>query len=232
MQNTRILLGCIVAIVSLAACKKEATSEENKAQIDNPESPNNLSIEFYFRGTINGVYNDWTVKDYRNGENLPYRYNSATGGDVLGSDCVNTFCKYMIEDVTIFQNNGAGATKNYIAAGFNISSKTGNRSEILSQFIPGLKPFGTPRFTINEPVKNGGYVYYIDENGKEWCTHFGSGIQTNSFFESNELLPQPFSEIYCSNIWRVKFTCNLYDRNGNSIRVENGEIFTPVLVKK
>ena len=225
MKNKKTILWLTLITLFTLSCKKETTSVKNSIN----ENPTTI---FYFRGTINGVVQDWTVADYKNGDNLPYRYNSASAVDTLGSDCENTFCKYMIEDVAIFQNNGAGATKNYIAAGFNISSKTGDRSEIISQFTVGPKAFGKPRTTILDPVKDGIYVYYIDENGKEWCSHFGSGNQTNSVFNSIELLPQTFAEISCKKIWRVTFSCTLYDRNGNSIKLDNCEFLTPVLVNK
>lgn len=223
MKNKQTILGLTFIILFTLSCKKETTS--SKSNIDD----NSKSI-FYFRGTINGINKDWTVTDYKNGNDLPYRYNSASGVDALGTDCEATLCKYMIEDVVIFQNNGTGATKNYIAAGFNISSKTGDRSEIINQFNLGQKTFGKPRTTILDQVKDGVYVYYIDDNGKEWCSHFGSGNQTNSVFNSVELLPQTLPEISCRKIWRATFSCTLYDRNGNSIKLDNCEFYTPVLV--
>jgi hypothetical protein len=226
--QTRLAFLVVILLLSLS-CKKEAAPVKPAAEINDPEL--NVSGLFYFRGTINGVYKDWTVTDYKNGEDQPYRYNTGSGVDTLGSDCVNSYCKFMIEDVNIFQNNGAGPTRNYIDAGFNIASKTGNRQDIISQFSVGQKIFGKPRNTITEPVRDGAYVYYIDENGKEWCTHFSSGNQANSIFNSVQLLPQLFPEIYTLNIWRARFSCTLYDRNGNSIRLENGEFYTPALVK-
>lgn len=229
MQNYKARLLAIIAVIVFAiSCKKETESlvaTNTKVDIED-----NSKITFYFRGTVNGIYKDWTVADYKNGDNLPYRFNSASGADTLGSDCVNTFCKYMIEDVVIFQNNGAGATRNYIAAGFNISSKTGDRNDIINQFSVGQKTFGKPRFNISDPVKDGVYVYYIDDNGKEWCSHFGSGNQAASIFKSEQFLPQPFSIISCKNIWRATFSCILYDRNGGSIKLDNCEIFTPSIV--
>ena len=218
----------LTALILFAfGCKKENSLSESSNKLEA-----NSKIIFYFRGTINGTYTDWTVPDYKNGDNLNFRFNSGSGVDTLGGDCVNTFCKYMIEDVVIFQNNGAGATKNYIAAGFNISSKTGDRNEIINQFSIGQKTFGKPRFKITDPVNDGAYVYYIDDNGKEWCTHFGPGIQTNSIFKSEQLLNQPFGEISCLNIWKATFSCKLYDRMGNSISLDNCEFFTPVLVTR
>lgn len=228
MQNNSSFLGFLVIILFTTSCKKETSSTITSNTEVTVEK--NSKITFYFRGTISGIYKDWTVADYKNGNNLSYRFNSASAVDTLGGDCVNTFCKYMIEDVVIFQNNGAGATKNYIAAGFNISSKTGDRNDIINQFSVGQKNFGKPRFSILDPVKDGVYVYYIDENGKVWCSHFGSGNQNTSIFKSEQLLQQPFSEISCRNIWRATFSCTLYDRNGNSIKLDNCEFFTPVIV--
>jgi hypothetical protein len=228
MKSKARLLIILAAIILALSCKKETTypmTTDSKVNIED-----NSKITFYFRGTINGIYKDWTVVDYKNGNDLAYRFNSASGVDTLGSDCVNTFCKYMIEDVVIFQNNSTGVPRNYIAAGFNISSKTGDRNDIINQFSVGQKLFGKPRFNILDPVKDGVYVYYIDENGKEWCSHLGSGNQTNSIFKSEQLLPQPFPSISCKYIWRATFSCTLYDRNGNSIKLENCEFFTPVIV--
>ncbi|MBL0154222.1 MAG: hypothetical protein IPP93_12315 [Chitinophagaceae bacterium] len=222
------LNGLIVIILFAVSCNKDtdAISTVNTKETVS-ETP---TIQFYFRGTINGNYKDWTVTDIKNGENLVYRFNSASGVDTLSSDCVNTVCKYMLEDVVIFQNNGLNPMKNYIAAGFNISSKTGDRNEIISQFAVGPKTFGKPRMKITDPVKDGIYVFYIDENGKPWCSHWGSGNQANSVFKSEQLLPQPFHEISCRKIWKATVTCMLYDQEGNSLKVENGEFFTPVIV--
>ncbi|MFB9052119.1 hypothetical protein ACFFVB_03415 [Formosa undariae] len=220
MKNMTRLFGITLIILFALSCEEETTFIEPSESI------------FYFRGTINGVYKDWTVTDHKNGDNLDYRFNSASGVDSLGSDCENTFCKYMFEDVDIFENNGAGTTKNYIAAGFYISSKTGDRNEIINQFSVGQKDFGKPRSSITDPVKDGVYVYYIDENGKVWCSHYGSGFQTNSSFKSEEFLKQPYTEISCENIWRATFSCILYDGNGSSIKLDNCELYTPVIVIK
>ncbi|MFT3682341.1 MAG: hypothetical protein QM791_18950 [Ferruginibacter sp.] len=217
MKNNIRLLGITVIILFALGCKKKT----------GPVTP---SISFYFRGTINGVYKDWTVTDYKNGNNQDYRYSAASAIDTFGNDCVNTFCKYMIEDVVIFQNNGAGAAKNYIAAGFNISSKTGDRNDIIAQFSVGEKIFGKPRLAVTDPVKDGVYVYYIDENGKEWCSHWASGDQPGSIFKSAGLLPQSLPEISCRNTWRATFSCTLYDRDSNSVKLDNCELFTPVVV--
>lgn len=224
----KLLVVIIIFTVFLSSCQKSngisnATTDQSVIDSD---------VKFYFRGAINGVSKDWTVVDYKNGDNLEFRYNAASARDSLGNDCVNTFCKYMIEDADIFQNNGSGSTKNYIAVGFNISSKSGDRSEIISQFSPGEKTFGKRRVTINDSVHDGVYVYYIDENGKEWCSDFGSGIQSESIFKIEELLPQPFTEINCRNIWKASFSCILYDHEGYFIRLDNCELFTPILVKK
>jgi hypothetical protein len=223
-----------LAVIVLIAfcCKKETTYTESQsarpATNINPEKDSN--IVFYFRGTINGIYKDWTIADHKNGENLAYRFNAGSGVDTLGSDCINTFCKYMIEDVDIFQNNGPGPTKNYIAADFYMSSKTGNRNDIINQYAVGPKAFGKPRLNISDPVKDGIDVYYIDENGKEWSSFFGSGDQTNSYFNSVQLLDQPFPDISCRKIWRASFSCTLYDRNDNSIKLDSCEFFTPAIV--
>jgi len=217
MSNKAVILVLLSLNALLPGCKKETHKQ---------------SIQFYFRGTINGLHKDWTVADYKNGDDLKYRYNVGSGLGTLSNDCVNTFCKYMIEDAEVFQNNGPGPTKNYIAASFYISSKTGDRNEILDQFTSGKKTFGKPRVTIDDPVKDGVYVYYIDENGKEWSSYFGSGDQSESIFEIEELALQPFTEINCMNIWNARFSCDLYDYSGNSIHLDKCELFTPFLLKK
>ena len=229
MQYRLIYLAIVFLGLFTSSCKKE-TPVEKPYEAEFIEADPNMT--FYFRGIINGVQKNWTVTSYKDDQSLPYRFNSASGVEALGTDCKKTFCKYLMEDVEIFQNNGAGPAKNLIAAVFNISSRTGDRKEIIKQFYPGQKVFGKPRMTISDPVKDGVYIYYIDETGKEWSSFNGTGLQTGSSFKSENFFIQPFSEISCLNIWKATFSCTLYDKNGNSIQVVDGEFFTPVLVKK
>jgi hypothetical protein len=232
MQNKSTSIILLLALGSLVACQKESTINRTTGETLISMLADTATGNFYFRGTINGAYKDWTVTDYKNGEDLKYRFNAGSAIDTLSSDCKNTFCKFLLDDVVIFENNGPGPTKNYIAAGFNISTKTGDRNEIISQFAAGQKTFGKPRSSISDSVRDGMYVYYIDENGKSWCSFSGSGDQKNSIVISDGLYPQPYPEISCSNIWKVNFSCILYDENGSSLQLKNCEFFTPVLVRR
>lgn len=221
-----------LTIVSLAllmtGCRKDNASDMSNQEQKQPFNPN---LKFFFRGTVDGVRKDWTVNSYKNELSLPYRFSSNSIKQSLTENCKTAACKYLSEDVVIFQNSGAGVTKNYILVGINISSSTGDRNEIIEQFCPGRKSYGKPRSSINDPIKDGVYVIYVDENGKEWSSYYGTGLQTNSSFKSIKFSGQPYQEIPYLNIWKALFTCTLYDKTGNSIQMVDAEIYSPVLVK-
>ena len=231
MQNLAFSLSMFLCL--LFGCKKE-DPERLSSVFPSLETP---KTTFYFRGNINGVYKDWTVTDYNTSTNngwgnSKYYFNAASAVGALGEACEGSFCKNLMEDVVIAEWNGPGLTKNYIAAGFYIASNTGDRSEIIRQFEAGEKSYGIPRKSISDPVRDGVYVYYIDENKKQWCSHWGAAEQSGSKFTSVELLPQPDPKISCLKRWKATFSCTLYDGLGNSIALKDGVIYSPVLVKK
>ncbi len=64
-------------------------------------------------------------------------------------------------------------------------------------------------------------IKYWDENGKTWSTSLGTGDQSNSTFNIDDLKDDLFY-----NTLNVKFkatlNCKLYDESGNSIYLSNG----------
>ena len=73
-------------------------------------------------------------------------------------------------------------------------------------------------------IVDGISVWYLDENMILWNSE--AGPQNGSKFTVTEMWSSSTGTVF-----RAKFSCNLYDGNGNSIKVENGAIsgklFTP-----
>src|SRR4029079_5417631 len=115
--------------------------------------------------------------------------------------------------------------------GFNMATTRTGREEIISWFSLGAKTFASPVRPATEllnPAYNGVYVYYVDENGKDWATQ--RGTQQGSTFESVLFIDETRTDVPAKKGWKAKFSCRLYDNSGNFITVENGEIFAPVLL--
>ncbi|HEV7620745.1 MAG TPA: hypothetical protein VGO09_03380 [Flavisolibacter sp.] len=241
--GTRIptLMGKLFNLLVLSAFLLSCTKEDlRRPGIDNlylKELAKKISYKpvnpfldsFYFKGNINGKNMEWIVTDFRNGSSLEYRYKSASGIGTLNSNKLSSFTHYLIEDGIVFQNTANEGSKNYLAAGFNIASSTGNRTEINSWFMPGIKPFGKPRLSIADPVKNGVYIYYRDENGKEWISHNARSSQKGSYFESISLKDEFRTQVRGSKKWKARFSCKLYDQTGKYIIAKDCELYVPVL---
>lgn len=87
-------------------------------------------------------------------------------------------------------------------------------------------PFSDP--VTRKLLGTGMQLSWVDSKGTLWQTTKGSGDQTNSFFtiSNNTSLPFTFITGYAdyteSTMISASFQCNLYDDNGNVIRLTNG----------
>lgn len=80
------------------------------------------------------------------------------------------------------------------------------------------------RAYVNDPETAKGVVIYRSINGVLWATNFGTGIQTGSTFniiDKQVTYDASTYVTYCKTL--ITFNCTLYDGNGNSITLTNGE---------
>lgn len=219
-------LPAVFLAVFFFSCSKN-DSDELAWSAQNRASSLSQTDHFYFRGVINGESVSWVIED-QNDTGTPYKYNPAYGIGELSPGCREGECSFIIAN-TLIQKNNSGAIPQ-IAAGFVVATTKDDGSRVRPWFLPGNKEFGKPRFSLSDPIKNGVYVYYIDKNNKEWVSHYGSGNQEGSFFESVELKDEPDAAvIHYEKKWKARFTAKVYDRDGNSLTIENAEIYGPIL---
>lgn len=87
-------------------------------------------------------------------------------------------------------------------------------------------PFSDP--VTRKLLGTGMQISWVDSKGTVWQTTKGSGDQTNSFFSISDNTSLPFtfitgySDYTESTLISASFQCNLYDDNGNVIRLTNG----------
>jgi hypothetical protein len=75
------------------------------------------------------------------------------------------------------------------------------------------------------PAKNGVFIHHYDANGKSWSS---IGSQPGGYFESVGIIDEPLNTAPSDKIWKLRFSCRLYDADGNFITVENGEMVGPI----
>ncbi|HUR11560.1 MAG TPA: hypothetical protein VM012_09345 [Flavitalea sp.] len=224
---TRVFLP-VLMISFLAGCKKEDKFfvKDGTNAAENVKPMVAADDVYYFKAIINGQTISWVVP--AGGKQGAYESRSVYTVSQLSDDCTDNLCRYFLANTVISSKNSTGIPQ--ITAGFNIATKNADKKDLQSWFEPGIKVFGTPRSTIADVVKNGVFIYYIDSDKKEWVSHFGSGDQSGSFFESVDLTNgTQVNEGSVQKRWKARFSCKLYSREGKSISVENGEIYGPVL---
>ena len=220
----------VLIVLVVAACKKQ-----DKMNVEAPVPTAEIATvtsaaadSFYFRAVINGEEVNWVITDYKNTGSQLYRYNTIYGVSQVGGECADNNCRYFIANTVIYRNNEKNVPQ--ISAGFNVATSNGDRAEIRPYFMPGVKLFGKPRSTVSDPVKDGVVIRYIDKNNVEWVSHYGNGDQKSSYFTSTALTDETrVDEVHYEKKWKANFSCKLYDRNGNSILLEKGEMYAPVL---
>ena len=222
-----VLLGVFV----LAACKKEdKLFKENSSVAANTTSAIATAgaDSFYFKAVIDGTPVNWVVADQKQVSNALFLSRASFGAGQLNGNNSETEGRYLIANTVIYKNN----IHNYpqIAAGFNIATTRGDRSELTAYFLPGMKAFGIPRNNVADAVNDGVFIKYIDANGKEWVSYSVNTTQTNGSFESEVFTDETKSvDGNGSKKWKASFSCKLYDSNGKSISLQQGEIYGPVL---
>jgi hypothetical protein len=221
-----VLLGLIV----LAGCRKEdKLFKENSSSVAAETLsavPTEGADSFYFKAVIDGTPVNWVVADQKQVSNALYRSGTSFGAGQLSSES-ETGGRFLVASTVIYKNNIQNVPQ--ISAGFNIATTSGDKNELVAYFLPGGKAFGIPRNNAAEAVKDGVFVRYIDANGKEWVSYSGSSVQSNGSFESEIFTDETNSvDGTGSKRWKAKFSCKLFDSNGKSISLQNGEIYGPV----
>ena len=221
-----VLLGVIV----LAGCRKEdKLFKENSSSVAAETIsavPTAGADSFYFKAVIDGTPVNWVVADDKQVSNALYRSGTSFGAGQLSSES-QAAGRFLVASTVIYKNNIQNVPQ--VSAGFNIATSNGDKNELVAYFLPGIKTFGTPRSNATDAVKDGVFVRYIDANGKEWVSYSGSSAQTNGSFESAVFTDETKTvDGNGSKRWKAKFSCKLFDSNGKSISLQNGEIYGPV----
>ena len=173
------------------------------------DSNNGISSSFYFTAVIDG-----TTVTYEDGKN---GYGSGVGSS---SGTVPAGCQ---KEQSL--NLRAYVTKN--SAGVSIL-KTFDQcsvdcSLIEGMFYVGTYTYGKRSLSTNQNGIDGAAVYYVDNNGTLWSSGYGTATQTNSNFKITEHIENT-KDYFSNRITKVTFNCKLYDGNGNSKTLTNGEI--------
>ncbi|HEX6180662.1 MAG TPA: hypothetical protein VFZ47_05410, partial [Chitinophagaceae bacterium] len=188
---------------------------------------------FYFKGTLNGADISWLVPSHKNESSFTYHAGASLGHTDFSSECLNGYC-YYVNVSTEIKTNVANINP-HIAVSINMAVPAYTREIALSWFVPGPKTYPTSVRThdkpdLLDPAKNGVVVYYVDQNGTSWSSNRGS--QQGSSFESISFNNEPRTDVAHEKVWKAKFSCTLYSNAGNSIKVENAEIYGPILLPK
>ena len=221
-----VLLGMIV----LAGCRKEdKLLKENSSSVAAETlsvTPTAGADSFYFKAVIDGTPVNWVVADQKQVSNALFRAGTSFGAGQLSSESP-TSGRFLVASTVIYKNNIRNVPQ--VTAGFNIATTSGDKNELVAYFLPGTKGFGTPRSNAADAVKDGVFVRYIDANGKEWVSYSGTSVQSNGSFESEVFTDETKSvDGTGSKRWKAKFSCKLFDSNGKSISLQQGEIYGPV----
>ena len=223
-----VLLGVLV----LASCRKEDKLYKESNPLQQTEKvatvPTAGADSFYFKAVIDGEPVSWVVADHQQESKSLYRSGTLFGAGQLRGEKNESAGRYLVAHTMIYKNNVHHVPQ--IAAGFNIATRSADRKELHAYFLPGTKSFGTPRENATDVIKDGVFIRYIDKNNREWFSYSGQTEQGVASFESQVLTDETRSvEGEYSKKWKATFSCRLYDRDGKSIRLEQGEIYGPVL---
>jgi hypothetical protein len=226
--DMRIFLTALL-IFSFCSCKKSIGVDTSNSPEISSNSQVLVNDTFYFKAKFNGTFLNWIVPSKNNLSSYQFHSGASFGYDSLGSQSAD-YCYYLVAFTQIFSNDST--VRPQINIGFNMASQRSDRDEFLSWFSPGFKNYGKSRSSTAadkvNPAKNGVIVYYIDQNGKSWVSN--DGLQQGSFFESVSVTDFSGYSNYTYKIWKARFSCKLYDNAGNSINVENGEIYNQIMV--
>ena len=202
------LLISFLFITALASCAKD--------------KPKESELPYYFKAIINGKQVKFEADDegriigtdddhdkIGNGTSSPYFSNGWNDVDIYEG---TVFMNYM--------NLTSNVALVHIIKHFNHEPSDAQR---LAMFHTGSYNYG--QVDGDEVIAEGATINYIDDQGVEWRSV--GGAQNGSTFTITELVDNPNQ--YSHKIFKANFNCKLYDFNGNSIQLTNGEVRGQVL---
>jgi hypothetical protein len=158
------------------------------------ETPNNDNESYYYDAVIGGVAYKETIPFDNTNSDL--EAGSSLGGtnDVVFSANIS--------------NNGTNGTSMGISKGLFHNYLSTTEAAFKNFFAPGdynYAPYGDDGVTLG----------WLDKNGTDWSTEYGTGIQTGSTFKIISITEQRSitGELYIKTT--IQFNCKLYDGNGN-----------------
>ncbi|WP_321375902.1 hypothetical protein [uncultured Draconibacterium sp.] len=185
----------------LLACSKDENETEEITEFE-------ITAEYYFVATIDGekVQLEYNIDGYGNGP-------ISGGGTNNGG--------YQYYDGTVFMkglsaNNSAGV----------IFLKTFSDSpwcnQILEMYNTGTYNYGIESLSEEENGKDGALIYYVNNDGVQWSSGFLPATQNNSSFHLLEYTD--LQTFYSNKVMKAEFECTLYNSNGDSKELTNGEV--------
>lgn len=188
----------ILILLACFACKKDDPAEE---------TDDNITSDYYFAATINGekMLIQEGIDGYANG-------TSAGGGSTPDG--------FQQEQGAVFLGGPNGYVAVVIAKTF--PERPDQCSQMDGMFHIGSYPFGQTSMSTEDNGKDGAVIYHIDADGVYWSSGYEPATQSGSSFEITEYTD--FKTIFSSKIMKAKFNCTLYDGEGHSKTLTNGEI--------
>ena len=205
--------------ILLFSCKKEKNSNS-----------------FHFKGKVNGQDINWLAPILEPGSNLQPQFQTgaltqAGVGGPLNGPCYTGDLDYQLhEGSEIYESHSGNSSdfSNSIAVYFARSEKRpfAPKSEMQSWFTNGTKSFGLLRRNCSDPVVDGIVISYTDVNNKSWNSSWGD--QSSNAFEQVSLIDGTTNALWYTKKWTVRFSCKLYDENGNFIELKDCKLYGPV----
>lgn len=198
MKNLLLILSTLMILFS---CSKEETQTEDLIEF-------NITSDYYFVAVIDG-------------EKIQFEYNIDGYGNGPVSGGSTTPDGYQYYDGTIFLKGISPAN----SAGITILQTFldyPDCEQIKQMYHLGDYTYGKESLSSEENGQNGALVYYVDENGVQWSSGILSANQKGSAFEIVEY--EDFFTFYSSKVITAKFSCTLYNTNGELKKLTNGEL--------
>ena len=200
MKKMKAAFVVALALFVFSACKKDDT----KVKPANPKP----KADLYYSAKIDGA--DFLL------EALKDNYGSGAGasGGSAGGEWSE---EQSLALVNLTTPNGSGVV--FVKT---FPQKPDKCVQIEAMIYPGVFPYGITSKGSEDKAENGVVVFHTDANGKYWASDLGIGDQTGSKFEVVEHIAN--NDGFSQRITKARFNCKLYDGQGNSKTLTNGEI--------
>ena len=201
MQNLLKLFVLLILLINLPSCNNDDTPDEMEMNLNIPTP----TTEFYLLGIID---DDPILIESNNG-------SSSEGYDICGQETNSYGGAWVDIDFTTFDQT--------LLANAYIHISDNGTDELETKYAAysvGAKNI----FDCNSGIIDGGEIVYIDDNEVIWSSN---GAQdADAYFEILERNGTWTGDIFTSSLTfkvKGKFSCKLYDVDGNSKLITNGE---------